>query len=192
MALSAKGRQTRQAITDAARMLFAERGFHRTTLGDITAAAGKSTASFYRYFADKEDLLATLAEHLLADLADLPASRTDGDFFVATVGAYWHAFQPSIGVMVAVDQLAATEPRFTRLQNAFRRYGMAVVRASVLRAQQQGYAADLNPEHIALAIVALFERFTSISRSAGISDADAVATLSTIWRRTLYNPSTQG
>ncbi|MDT5033478.1 MAG: hypothetical protein QOC94_3649, partial [Actinoplanes sp.] len=60
-----KGRQTREAIEGAARKLFAERGFHGTTLADITAAAGKSPAVFYRYFDDKEDLLADLAESFL-------------------------------------------------------------------------------------------------------------------------------
>src|ERR1700726_2754836 len=66
--LTAKGRQTRQAIEQAARKLFAERGFHGTTLADITSAAGKSPAVFYRYFADKEDLLAALAESFLHDV----------------------------------------------------------------------------------------------------------------------------
>ena len=64
--VTTKGRQTRAAIEQAARKLFAERGFHGTTLADITSAAGKSAAVFYRYFDDKEDLLAALAE-LVAD-----------------------------------------------------------------------------------------------------------------------------
>ena len=70
--LSTKGRATRQGIEDAARTLFAQRVFHGTTLADITAAAGKSTAAFYRYFSDKEDLLTALAEDFLSELVDLP------------------------------------------------------------------------------------------------------------------------
>src|SRR5246500_1744515 len=66
--LTAKGRQTRAALEQAARKLFAERGFHGSTLADITSAAGKSPAVFYRYFADKEDLLAALAESFLHDV----------------------------------------------------------------------------------------------------------------------------
>ena len=73
--LGFKGRQTREAIEQAARNLFAERGFHGTTLADITSAAGKSSAVFYRYFADKEDLLAALAESFLHEVLARPAYR---------------------------------------------------------------------------------------------------------------------
>lgn len=184
--LSSKGRQTRQAIEDSARALFADRGFHGTTLADITAAAGRSTAVFYRYFADKEDLLAALAEDFLGEVVDVPKFADDTDFFAAAVGVYWDMFKPNIGVMLAVDQLAATQPRFAALQNRFRRFGMDIVGGSVRRAQQQGYAAELDADHVALAITLLFERFTSVSLSQGLSDADAMSTLSTIWRKTLY------
>lgn len=65
--LSSKGRQTRLAIEQAPRKLHAERGFHRTMLADITSAAGKSPAVFYRHFDDKEDLPATGPHILTAD-----------------------------------------------------------------------------------------------------------------------------
>jgi AcrR family transcriptional regulator len=184
--LGSKGRQTRQAIEEAARNLFAQRGFHGTNLADITSAAGKSPAVFYRYFADKEDLLAALAQDFLNEVVDLPTFPDDQDFFVSAVGVYWEMFKPNIGVMVAVDQLATTEARFASLQNRFRRFGTDIVRASVRRAQQQGYADDLDADHTALAIALLFERFTGVCLSVGISDDAAVSTLSTIWRKTLY------
>ena len=53
-------------------------------------------------------------------------------------------------------------------------------------AQRQGYATELDADHIALAIALLFERFTSVSLSEGLSDDAAVTTLSTIWKKTLY------
>ena len=188
--LSNKGRQTREAIEDAARELFALRGFHATTLADITAAAGKSPAAFYRYYSDKEDLLAALAEEFLTEVIELPKIPDDDDFFVSAVGIYWNLFKPNVGIMVAVDQLAAGEPRFARLQDQFRQFGIDIVAASVRRAKQQGYAAELDADHIALAIALLFERFTSVSLSEGLSDAAAVSTLSTIWKKTLYGQPT--
>jgi len=196
--LTAKGRQTRQAIEQAARKLFAERGFHGTTLADITSAAGKSPAVFYRYFADKEDLLAALAESFLHEVVappglslELPDSPDDDAFFTSVVTGYWNMFKQNIGIMIAVSQLAATQRRFAIVQNEFRRFGMDIVAASVRRAQEQGYGTELNPQHIAAAIALLFENFTSVfvgpsSLGLKISDKDAIATLSTVWKKTLY------
>lgn len=196
--LSAKGRQTRDALAQAARKLFAERGFHGTTLGDITSAAGKSPAAFYRYFADKEDLLADLAQSFLHEVVQpsglslpLPESPDDDAFFTTVVTGYWTMFKQNIGIMIAVAQLAATQPRFALVQNEFRRFGMDIVAASVRRAQQQGFASDLNPEHTAAAIALLFENFTTVFVGASglgieMSDQDAIATLSRIWKKTLY------
>jgi AcrR family transcriptional regulator len=197
-ALSAKGRQTRDAIEQAARKLFAERGFHGTTLADITSAAGKSPAVFYRYFGDKEDLLAALAESFLHDTVaplgvdlDLPDSPDDDAFFTSVVTGYWTIFKQNIGVMIAVAQLAATQPRFAAVQNEFRRFGIDIVAASVRRAQEQGYGAELVPEHTAAAIALLFENFTTVfvgtpGLGLEITDEDAVATLARIWKKTLY------
>ncbi|MGE2721035.1 TetR/AcrR family transcriptional regulator [Mycolicibacterium celeriflavum] len=196
--LSAKGRQTREAIEQAARKLFAERGFHGTTLGDITSAAGKSPAAFYRYFADKEDLLAVLAQSFLREVVapsgvalDLPESPDDDAFFRTVVTGYWNMFKQNIGIMIAVAQLAATQPRFAAVQNEFRRFGMDIVSASVRRAQEQGYGAELNPEHTAAAIALLFENFTTVfvgtsGLGVELTDEDAIVTLSRIWKKTLY------
>jgi AcrR family transcriptional regulator len=196
--LTAKGRQTRQAIEQAARKLFAERGFHGTTLADITSAAGKSPAVFYRYFADKEDLLAGLAESFLHEVVTpsglsvhLPDSPDDDAFFTSVVTGYWNMFKQNIGIMIAVAQLAATQQRFAAVQNEFRRFGVDIVAASVRRAQEQGYGAELNPQHTAAAIALLFENFTTVfvgqsDLGMEISDEDAIATLSTVWKKTLY------
>ncbi|MGB3482354.1 MAG: TetR/AcrR family transcriptional regulator [Mycobacterium sp.] len=202
--LSPKGRQTKEAISQAARKLFAERGFHGTTLADITSAAGKSSAVFYRYFDDKEDLLAALAEQFLHDVLQeritpagidigLPDSADDDEFFTTVATGYWSIFKQNIGIMVAVAQLAAGHTRFAELQNAFRSFGMDIVRSSVVHAQQQGFGDDLDPDHIALAIALLFEQFTTVylrsdAAALGVhtNDRDAVRTLATIWKKTLY------
>ena len=196
--LSAKGRQTREAIEQAARKLFAEHGFHGTTLADITSAAGKSPAVFYRYFTDKEDLLAALASSFLHDIVvpsgvdlQLSDSPEDAAFFSSVVTGYWNMFKQNIGIMIAVAQLAATQPRFAAVQNEFRRFGMDIVAASVRHAQEQGYGRELDAEHTAAAIALLFENFTTVFVGTSglgleISDEDAIATLSRIWKKTLY------
>jgi len=49
---------TRAALREAARRLFAERGFEATTVRDIAAAANVTERTFFRYFDGKEGLLA--------------------------------------------------------------------------------------------------------------------------------------
>jgi hypothetical protein len=129
----------------------------------------------------------------------LPDSPDDDTFFTSVVTGYWNVFKQNIGIMIAVTQLAATQHRFAFVQNEFRRFGMDIVAASVRRAQEQGYETELNPEHVAAAIALLFENFTTVFVGASgfeglgleISDEDAIATLSTVWKKTLYGSVTR-
>lgn len=47
----------KRAVIDAARTLFVEQGFERTTLGDIVERAGGSLATVYKLFGNKDGLL---------------------------------------------------------------------------------------------------------------------------------------
>ena len=93
-------------------------------------------------------------------------------------------FKQNIGIMIAVAQLAATQQRFAAVQNEFRLFGMDIVAASVRHAQAQGYGRELVPQHTAMAIALLFEKFITVFLSprppdwgCEISDEDAIATL---------------
>jgi AcrR family transcriptional regulator len=72
--VSARGRRplgspdARKAVLDAARELFAERGYERTTMRAVGARAGVDPALIYHYFGDKAGLLSAVIE-IPADLA---------------------------------------------------------------------------------------------------------------------------
>lgn len=53
-------RRTHQRLLDAARTLFLEAGYARTTVGDVIHAAGVSRATFYAHFASKDAVLREL------------------------------------------------------------------------------------------------------------------------------------
>jgi AcrR family transcriptional regulator len=57
---------TRERIIDAARQLFASKGFDASTTRDIADAAGIASGTLFNYFATKEDLLACLAAEAVA------------------------------------------------------------------------------------------------------------------------------
>jgi AcrR family transcriptional regulator len=56
----------------AARTLFAERGFDATTTRDLAAAADINDALIYRYFPDKQAILAALVDEAIAVFQALP------------------------------------------------------------------------------------------------------------------------
>ncbi len=52
-----RGRRSRSKIHEAARALFREQGFDKTTLREIAARAGMGASSIYRHIRSKEELL---------------------------------------------------------------------------------------------------------------------------------------
>jgi AcrR family transcriptional regulator len=58
---------TRAAILDVAESLFGERGFRKTTLEDVAAAARVSRPLVYRYFGDKRALFELVVDRVLKE-----------------------------------------------------------------------------------------------------------------------------
>lgn len=56
--------ERKQEILDCALTLFAERGYHVTSIGDVCERAGIGRATLYQYFEDKKALLRALAERI--------------------------------------------------------------------------------------------------------------------------------
>ena len=56
--------QTRAALIAAAKLTFSQLGYARTTVADITERAEVSRATFYVYFASKDDVFRVLTEQL--------------------------------------------------------------------------------------------------------------------------------
>jgi len=52
--------ETRQRLLDAAAALFAERGYHPTSVADIVGSLGVGKGVFYWYFTSKDELLAEI------------------------------------------------------------------------------------------------------------------------------------
>jgi AcrR family transcriptional regulator len=74
-----KKARTREALKDAAMVLFTRQGFEGTTVEEIAEACEVSPRTFFRYFPTKEDVLFADADArrdtLLAVLADRPADE---------------------------------------------------------------------------------------------------------------------
>jgi TetR/AcrR family fatty acid metabolism transcriptional regulator len=60
--------KTRERIIESAKKLFAEQGYQKTTVMDISRQAGLSEAALYEYFQGKEDLLLTIPDLWVSEL----------------------------------------------------------------------------------------------------------------------------
>ncbi|MCW5724462.1 MAG: TetR/AcrR family transcriptional regulator [Maricaulaceae bacterium] len=61
---TARGERTRRKLLDAAEKEFGERGFHATSIGEITRRASVALGTFYVYFDSKDEIFRALVAHM--------------------------------------------------------------------------------------------------------------------------------
>jgi AcrR family transcriptional regulator len=74
-----KKQRTREQIVEAAMALFAERGYHATTITDIATAADVAPRTFFAYFASKEAVVFHNVDRDLESLASALRDRLPGE-----------------------------------------------------------------------------------------------------------------
>ena len=101
---------TVRGIEDAARKLFAVRGFTETTIDDIAARAGVAKGAVYHHFSSKEEIFTRVLESIQAELsaAQIPAPsakpRDPLDMISAGVLRYLLAIsEPGIKRILLID-----------------------------------------------------------------------------------------
>src|ERR1700735_2562824 len=84
-------------LEEAAMELFEERGYEGTTVADIAERAGLTKRTFFRYFADKREVLFSgseaLEESMLKAVLDAPAKATPLDAVAAGLDASADMFE---------------------------------------------------------------------------------------------------
>ncbi len=69
---------TREALLDAAELVFQQRGVSRTALSDIAHAAGVTRGALYWHFKDKAALFNAMMDRVTLPLGSEPAGEADG------------------------------------------------------------------------------------------------------------------
>jgi AcrR family transcriptional regulator len=98
--------QTRGAILEAARQLFAEHGFDKTTMRAIAAGAGVDPALVHHYFGTKRDLFIAVIDppedpaRVLAGLAGESRERFGEALVLAVLQTWDSAAQPGLVALV--------------------------------------------------------------------------------------------
>lgn len=113
---------TRARLLTAARTVFEQRGYARTTIADITAESDVGRATFYVYFASKQDVFAVLA----ADLRDrflaaqeAAAPEAEDPYLLAerTNAAFLDAYVDNLAFLTVLEHQSLTDPAMRVLRD---------------------------------------------------------------------------
>ena len=191
-----RGRQTQAAIDAAARTVISRKGILTTTISDIAAEAGRSTASFYNYYDSKESMVREWAvrfrdEARARSRAAAQPGLSDWERSYQAAAAHWHTYRNRLAEIISVSQLAMINEDFAAYWNDICALPIALVTQMVEHAQRHGFCDGDDPHLIAVALVSMLNQFCyqqlSGERAHSVDDDACVNTLATIFYRTIYH-----
>ena len=149
----------RRDILEAAKRLFAERGFHATRMSDVAAAAGASHGTIFWHFGSKEELFHDLMdeeERALRLRIDGAIGDGTGDIFRRSVLATFEFFESDRDTVRLLfrDPLVLGE-RFDRHLGGIYEGFIDDIEKSISDAQRAGQVIDAPARVIAFSVAAL-------------------------------------
>ncbi len=195
-----RGRQTQAAIDAAARAVIARKGFLATTVSDIAAEAGKSTASFYNYYDSKESMVREWAQRFLDDARQRARAAgkpglTNFERSYEAVAAHWNIYSSRLAELISVSQLAMVNDDFAEYWTDLCALPISLITATIEGAQREGYCVDDDPKLTAIALVSMLNQFcyTQLSGDGtedAVDDEACITTLANVFYRTIYHKET--
>jgi AcrR family transcriptional regulator len=162
----------RQAILDAALSLFADQGFHGTSVPQIASKAGVAAGTIYRYFDGKEAMVNVLYRHWretvqLFVLDGFPLGASPREQF----GAYWHRladFAMKFPKAIAFLDFHHHQPYLDSKSLEAEKQGRATLRPFIEEAQQRGQLKAVQPEVIMAITIGALIGLVKASREGNI------------------------
>ncbi len=153
-----KKERTRALIADAARRLFAERGFEAVTVADVARAAEVSEGTVFNYFPTKEELffggMATFEARLVEEVRSRPAGESVLDAFRRVVlgGVDRLATEEAVAAITsAAPIIGASRALQAREREVVARYTEQL--AEVIRAETGAGPDAVEPAAVAAALM---------------------------------------
>src|SRR2546423_2792570 len=143
-------------ILDAAIVCFARRGFHLTSMHDISAEAGISVGLIYRYFQNKEAVISAMADRYKKEINDLLERARQAPSLFESLEILFTAHccenSPKVQSAFVVDLYAeaSRNPQVADLVHGVLKTAMEGVTDLIARAPEaQKSANDLTPGEMA-------------------------------------------
>jgi AcrR family transcriptional regulator len=193
-----RGRQTQAAIDAAARAVIARKGILATTISDIAAEAGKSTASFYNYYDSKEAMVREWAVRFRDEARERSRAAaepglTNWERSYEAAAAHWNTYRNRLAEIISVSQLAMISDDFAGYWAEICSLPIELITHMVKQAQRQGFCAREDDPHLmAVAMVSMLNQFCYTQLSGGtvtatVDDTACITTLANFFYRTIYH-----
>lgn len=160
---SAKAQRTRLKILEAARAIFAERGFAKATAEEISTKAGVGYGTFYLYFADKRQALHTILAEVddkLYEPVDLEKNRIGLGAFAtirATITSFFDSFRDNSDILKICHELSASDSDFKAQHDKVRERLVNRIKQHINKGLEVGNARNVDPEITSVAIAGMIE-----------------------------------
>jgi len=157
-----KKMHTRQQIADAARILFAARGYDAVTVADIARLADVSEQTVYNFFASKEQLVIDEDVAFEARLVGMIRGRPAGARIAEAVRAGAHAFLIEAAARPKGQKGRGGLPYLVNVSPALRRAWLAAIEryanaiAEVLIEESRGRLPPLSAKALGFSVTAIF------------------------------------
>jgi len=159
-------KERRRQILDAARRVFAEKGFSATRVSDIASKAGVSQGTIYWYFKSKEELFMAVFEEWVSELvptyvefAAAPGTVEEKvRYYLKSAAEVLADSEDLLPVHIEFSLQAfrddSIRERFKELFAEIRSSLMAIVREGV---ESGTFRDDLNAAHLASLVIAAYD-----------------------------------
>jgi AcrR family transcriptional regulator len=159
--LTSRGEARRRQLLDHATRLFAEQGYHATSVADIVSGVAAGKGVFYWYFESKEQLFLEVLAKAQHDLWSVPEGTADdaGDPVLRIERGIRGALSwlEANRHVLAVFQLAATEATFVDALRAGEELMAAALASDLKECIVSGRIPDGDPLVLAHAVVGAIE-----------------------------------
>ena len=177
--LTARGRERRRQILDESARLFAERGYHPTSVADIVDSLGVGKGVFYWYFESKDDLFLEILAASSHDLRRLQQAAIGDEpdplrRIELGIRASLRWFRDNRHLL-NLSQFAATEERFATVLRQNDAVAIDDITRHLKEAMADGSIPDQDPTMLAHALVGATRHLARTYLYRGEEPVDAVA-----------------
>ncbi|MCP2178749.1 transcriptional regulator, TetR family [Prauserella alba] len=180
---------TRATLVAAAQRTFENLGYARTTIDRITEDAGVSRATFYVYFASKQEVFGVVAQQVrdrmvaAQDLGEIDADDVRA-VAEATNAAYLDAYTANLAFLTVLEHQSLVDPEMEALWEQFHTRSRERTARYVRRQTERGVLDPAaSPDAIARAGGGMVANFAPLVRSEPGLREQAIADLTAMFLR---------